>query len=144
MSAIKQEAVFAALLGGAAGVELKKPLTVIETTAGDCLPDFLLSVFRPGAHVRLPGGPGDPRQFGRFDPRDRASHVIEVMGFEDEDYERGKKRTHPRMARLGPVHRMEGKRFGPDDKGIDRQRPNIAADIARDMLRRWWTARIAA
>ena len=40
--------------------------------------------------------------------------------------------------------RVEGKRFGPDDKGIDRQRANIAADIGRDMLRRWWTARIAA
>ena len=132
-----------ALLGGAAGVELEKPLTIIDTTAGVCLPDFLLTVFRPGAYSHLPGGPGDPRHFGRFDPRDRARYVIEVMGFDDPEYERSKKRTHPRMARLGPVFRMEGKEFGPNRKGIDRQREEITADIARDLLRRWRPGRAA-
>ena len=41
------------------------------------------------------------------------------------------------MARLGTVFRMEGKEFGPDGKGIDRQRQQITSDIARDLLRRW-------
>lgn len=126
-----------ALLGGAVRIELEKPLTLIETTEGACLPDFQLTVFRPGAYRHLPGGPGDPRHFGRFDPRDRARYVIEVMGFDDAEYEARKKRTHPRMERLGRVFRMEGKEFGPDGKGIDRQREGITADIARDLIRRW-------
>ena len=126
-----------ALLGGTVRLGLEKPLALIRTAAGDCLPDFLLTAVRPGTHDHPPGGPGDPRHFGRFDPRDQARYVIEVMGFDDPEYERSKKRTHPRMARLGPVFRMEGKAFGPDGKGIDRQRETIAADIARDMLRRW-------
>ena len=126
-----------ALLGGAVGVELEKPLTLIETTDGACLPDFLLAVFRPGAYGHLPGGPGDPGHFGRFDPRDRARYVVEVMGFDDPDYERSKKRTHPRMARLGQVFRMEGRDFASPDKGIHRQRESITARIARDLLRRW-------
>ena len=130
-----------ALLGGAVGIELEKPLTLIETVEGACLPDFQLTVFRPGAYSHLPGGPGDPRHFGRFDPRDRARYVIEVMGSDDPEYERSKQRTHPRMARLGTVFRMEGKEFGPNGKGIDRQRERITADIARDLIRRWRTRR---
>ena len=126
-----------ALLGGTLGIELEKPLTLIETVEGTCLPDFQLTVFRPGAYGHLPGGPGDPRHFGRFDPRDRARYVIEVMGFDDQEYERSKRRTHPRMARLGQLFRMEGKEFGPDGRGVDRQRRQITADIARDLLRRW-------
>ena len=131
----------AALLGGAVGVELEKPLTIIKTPAGACLPDFLLTVFRPGAYIHLPGGPGDPRHFGRFDPRDRAEYVIEVMGFDDRKYEDSKKRTHPRMERLGPVFPMEGWEFGSRHNGIDRQREKITADIALDLLRRWRTGR---
>ena len=127
----------AALLGGAVGVELEKPLTIIKTPAGACLPDFLLTVFRPGAYSHLPGGPGDPRHFGRFDPRDRAHYVIEVMGFDDPEYKRRKKRTHPRMERLGPVFPMEGWEFGSRHNGIDRQREELTADIALDLLRRW-------
>lgn len=126
-----------ALLGGTVRLGLEKPLTLIRTAAGDCLPDFLLTAVRPGAHGHPPGGPGDPRHFGRFDPRDQARYVIEVMGLDDPDYERSKKRTHPRMARLGPVFCVEGKEFDSPDNGIDRQRENIAADIARDMLGRW-------
>ena len=127
----------AALLGGAVGVELEKPLTIIKTPAGACLPDFLLTVFRPGAYSHLPDGPGDPRHFGRFDPRDRAHYVIEVMGFDDPEYKRRKKRTHPRMERLGPVFPMEGWEFGSRHNGIDRQREELTADIALDLLRRW-------
>ena len=127
----------AALLGGALGIELEKPLTVIETTAGACLPDFLLTAFRPGAYSHLPGGPGHPRHFGRFDLRDRAHYVIEVMGRDDPEYEKSKKNTHPRMERLGPVKEMMGREFGSSDNGIDRQRKELTAEIALDLLRRW-------
>ena len=127
----------AALLGGALRVELEKPLALIETPAGVCLPDFLLSVVRPSAHGHLPGGPDDPPHLGRFDPRYLAEYVIEVMGFDDPEYKRRKKRTHPRMERLGPVFPMKGWEFGSRDNGIDRQRETITADIALDLLRRW-------
>ena len=131
----------AARIGGAPRIEIEKPLSPIRTAAGDCLPDFLLTADRPGAHGHGPGGPGDPRHFGRFDPRDRARYVIEVMGFADADYEAKKRRTHPRMAKLGPVLRMEGREFGPGGAGIGRERERIAAEIARDLIRRWRTGR---
>ena len=127
----------AALLGGTLRVELEKPLSIIETTAGACLPDFLLSVVRPSAHGHLPGGPDDPPHLGRFDQRYLAQYVIEVMGFDDPEYKRRKKRTHPRMERLGPVFPMKGWEFGSRDNGIDRQREEITAEIALDLLRRW-------
>ena len=59
------------------------------------------------------------------------------MGFNDRKYEERKKRTHPRMRRLGPLFQMKGWEFGSRDKGIDRQREEITADIALDLLRRW-------
>ena len=46
---------------------------------------------------------------GRFDPRYLAQYVIEVMGFNDRKYEESKKRTHPRMRRLGPLMKMQGR-----------------------------------
>ena len=64
-------------------------------------------------------------------------YVIEVMGFEDRKYEESKKRSHPRMRRLGQLKEMEGREFGSRDKGIDRQREELTADIALDLLRRW-------
>ena len=127
----------AALLGGTLRIELEKPLALIETTAGTCQPDFLLSVVRPSAHGHLPGGPDDPPYLGRFDPRYLAQYVIEVMGFNDRKYEERKKRTHPRMRRLGPVMEMKGREFESRDNDIDRQRETITADIALDLLRRW-------
>ena len=127
----------AALLGGALRIELERPLALIETTAGTCQPDFLLSVVRPRTHGRVPGGPDDPPCLGRFDPRYLAQYVIEVMGFNDRKYEESKKRTHPRMRRLGPLMQMKGREFGSRGNGIDRQREEITADIALDLLRRW-------
>ena len=127
----------AALLGGTLRIELEKPLALIETTAGTCQPDFLLSVVRPRTHGHLPVGPDDPPYLGRFDPRCLAQYVIEVMGFNDRKYEERKKRTHPRMERLGPVMKMKGREFGSRDKGIDRQREELTAKIALDLLRRW-------
>ena len=127
----------AALLGGPLRIELEKPVALIETTAGTCEPDFLLSVVRPGTHGHLPVGPDDPPYLGRFDPRYLAQYVIEVMGSDDRKYEESKKRTHPRMKRLGPLFQMKGREFGSRDKGIDRLRETITAEIALDLLRRW-------
>ena len=127
----------AALLGGALRVELERPVAFIETTAGGCLPDFVLSVVRPSAPSHLPGGPDDPPHLGRFDPRYLAQYVIEVMGFDDPEYKRKKRRTHPLMRRLGPVKEMKGWEFASRDNDIDRQREEITAEIALDLLRRW-------
>ena len=117
----------AALLGGTLRIELEKPLALIETTAGTCQPDFLLSVVRPRTHGHVPGGPDDPPYLGRFDPRYLAQYVIEVMGFNDRKYEERKKRTHPRMRAPragdedeGPGVRIEGQGHRPparDDNG---------------------------
>ncbi len=124
-------------LGGTVRVELEKPLAAIEVTGGPCLPDFLLTVARPGAYDHLPGGPGQARHRGRFDPRDRARYVIEVMGSGDPEYEETKKNTHARMRRIGPVFRMEGGQFESRDNPLRRQRERIADAIAGDLPRRW-------
>ena len=126
-------------LGGAVRVELEKPLAAIEVTGGACLPDFLLTVARPGAHGHLPGGPGQVSHRGRFDPRDRARYVIEVMGSGDPEYEEKKKVTHARMRRIGPVFRMEGREFSSRGNPLGRQRGRIADAIATDLARRWKT-----
>ena len=124
-------------LGGAVRVELEKPLTRTEVAGGPCLPDFLITVSRPGAYSHLPRGPGHPKHHGRFNPRDRARYVVEVMGFDDEDYERDKEETHPRMERIGPVSCMEGSDFDSADNPLRRQREEITADIEDDLLERW-------
>ena len=124
-------------LGGAVRVELEKPLTRTEVSGGPCLPDFLITVTRPGAYSHLPKGPGHPKHHGRFNPRDRARYVVEVMGFDDEDYERDKEETHPRMERIGPVSCMEGRKFDSAGNPLRRQRETITAKIEKDLLERW-------
>ena len=124
-------------LGSAVRVELEKPLTRTEVVGGPCLPDFLITVTRPNAYSHLPQGPGHPKHHGRFNPRDRARYVVEVMGFDDEDYARDKEETHPRMKRIGPVSCMEGSEFDSADKPLRRQREEITADIEKDILERW-------
>ena len=124
-------------LGGAVRVELEKPLTRTEVAGGPCLPDFLITVTRPGAYSHLPQGPGHPKHHGRFNPRDRARYVVEVMGFDDEEYERDKEETHPRMRRIGPVSCMEGRKFDSTDNPLRRQREMITAKIEKDLLERW-------
>ena len=127
-------------LGGAVGIEVEKPLTNIEVVGGPCLPDFLITVTRPGAYSHLPGGPGHPRHLGRYNPRDRARYIIEVMGFDDPDYERRKERTHARMRRIGPVFRVAGRKLGSRGNDPDRLPKRIAAHIEMDLLRRWRAA----
>jgi len=63
--------------------------------------------------------------------------VIEVMGFDDAEYERKKEETHRRMERLGRVIRLEGKRFGSDRDGLERQRDRITGRIVKDLIWRW-------
>ena len=128
---------FAALIGGVPRVRLEKPLTLIRTRIGTCIPDFLVSAFRPGTHDLPPGDPKDPGYLQRFDPRNRANYVIEVMGFADRKYEESKKRTHPRMELLGELKLMQGREFDSPDNGIDRQREELTAEIALDLLKRW-------
>ena len=124
-------------LGGAVRVELEKPLTRTEVAGGPCLPDFLITVTRPGAYSHLPEGPGHPKHHGRFNPRDRARYVVEVMGFDNEEYERDKEETHPRMRRIGRLFPMNGRKFDSADNPLRRQRETITADIEEDLLERW-------
>ena len=124
-------------LGGTVGVELQKPLFPVRVREGLCLPDILLTVTRPGGAGHRPGHPGAGSLDGPFDDSGRARYVIEVMGSGDADYERKKEATHARMERLGRVIRLEGKQFGSDRNGLDRQRDRIARRIVKDLVWRW-------
>ena len=124
-------------LGGAVRVEIEKPLTPIEVRGGPCLPDFRLTVVRPGARDDLPGGPGHPRNRAAFDPRDRARYIVEAMGRNDPEYEDRKERTHARMARLGHVFRIEAGDFEAGGDSLERRCRDIAGEIERDLVRRW-------
>ncbi len=108
-------------LGGRA--ELEKPLFRFETAGGPCLPDFLLTVTR------------GQRADGRYDSVLR--YVIEVMGFDDPEYESGKADMHARMRTLGRLFRMEAPQFDSPRNPLRRQRERIAADIRSDIIRRW-------
>ena len=117
-------------LGGVVGVELQKPLFDIWVREGDCRPDGLLTVTRPGGPApRVPGGP--------FDDSDKVRYVIEVMGSGDAQYERKKEKTHRRMKRLGRVIRLEGRQFGSAHSGLERQLERVAFRIVNDLVRRW-------
>ena len=59
------------------------------------------------------------------------------MEFDDEEYERDKEETHPRMERIGPVWCMEGRKFDSAGNPLRRQREEITADIEKDILERW-------
>ena len=92
---------------------MEKPVFEMDTEQGPCLPDFLIHARRKG-EVR--------------------TWVVEVMGFERPDYLAGKVVTHERMQELGPVIRMDGKRFeaGLTDEGrkvTERIRSAVAGPI---------------
>ena len=124
-------------LGGAVRAELEKPLFRFETASGPCLPDFLLTVACPGGRGHMPGRPGPRGADGRYDPGGIARYVVEVMGFDDAEYESGKVDMHRRMRTLGRLFRMEAPQFDSPRNPLRRQRERIAADIRNDMLRRW-------
>ncbi|MCY4527622.1 MAG: hypothetical protein OXD46_01145, partial [Chloroflexi bacterium] len=118
-------------------VELEKPLFRFETAGGPCLPDFLLTVARPGRRGHIPGRAGPRRANGWHDAGGIARYVVEVMGFDDPEYERGKADMHRRMRTLGRLFRMEAPQFDSRHNPLRRQRERIAADIRSDILRRW-------
>ena len=124
-------------LGGGVRAELEKPLFRFETAGGPCLPDFLLTVTRPGGRGHMPGRPGPRGADGRYGPGGIARYVVEVMGFDDAEYEHGKADMHRRMRTLGRLFRMEAPQFDSPRNPLRRQRERIAADIRNDMLRRW-------
>ena len=117
-------------LGGAVRVDLEKPLFDIETVGGPCRPDFILTVIRPGGPD---GGPAD----GRHLLGDSARYVIEVMGFDDPEYESGKAKTHRRMRNLGRLFSMDAGQFDSRRNDLQRQADKIARYIRNDLMLRW-------
>ena len=124
-------------LGGTVRVELQKPLFPLKVAGGSCLPDVLVTVTRPGAYGHRPGKPDRRRFDGRYDNRDQVRYVIEVMGFDDPEYEKDKEETHSRMRRIGRVIRMEGGQFDSPYNDLERQRARITRQITKDLLWRW-------
>ena len=124
-------------LGGAIRVGIEKPLTPFEVRGGPCLPDFLVTVVRPGAKHLLPGASEPAYRRGCERDRDRARYVVEVMGRNDPEYEERKKRTHARMARIGRIFRIEARDLEAGSDSLERRCMGIAVDIAEDIARRW-------
>ena len=138
---LRGSSLLTAALGGPVGVEIEKPLTAFQVRGGPCLPDFLVTVVRPGAAGHVPGGPEPAYRRGRERGRDRARYVVEVMGRNDPEYEERKERTHPRMARIGRVFRIEARDLeatgSSPGQALKRRCLDIAVDIAEDLARRW-------
>ena len=127
---LENNADLAEALGDAVRAELEKPLAHIETIGGPCLPDFILTVARPG-------GADPPTAGGRHIAGHAARYVIEVMGFDDPEYESEKIETHRRMRNLGRLFRMEAGRFDSRRNDLQRQADRIARYIRNDLLLRW-------
>lgn len=85
----------------------------------------------------MPGRPGPRNADGRYDPGGIARYVVEVMGFHDPEYERGKADMHRRIRTLGRLSRIEAPQFDSRHNPLRRQCERIAADIRSDLLRRW-------
>ena len=94
---------------GADRGEFRKRLFLLPVADGDCLPDAL-----------LPVTPDDSSPEGPLEDRDTARYVLEVMGFDDEAYERKKQEPHARLRRIGHVIRLKGKRFESPHDGLER------------------------
>ena len=126
-------------LGGTLRIELLKPLFDFDVAGGHCRPDALVTVTRPGGYGHRPRGPGRPPSDGPYEDRDTMRYVIEVMGFDDPEYEQDKEDTHSLMRWIGHVCRMEGRQFDTSYNGVDRQRERITRQIGKDLLWRWKT-----
>ena len=95
---------------------LEKPVFDTETPNGPCIPDFVIAARRREDVVRF---------------------VIEVMGFERLEYQKGKQVTHPRMESLGHLCLMDATRFG---QGIQRVRSEgnaVTSKIDEALRERW-------
>ena len=130
--ALEDDARLRRALDGILQVELERPLTPFMTALGPCLPDFLVTVAPPVAR--------DVAAAGRRDRRGRARYIVEVMGFDDMDYERKMAGTHARLRQIGRLLRMEATEFVSRYNGIEQQGGRIAQDIANDLLWRWGAA----
>ena len=78
---------------------LEKPLFETNTEYGPCLPDFVIQARPEG-----------------WDGKDSVRFMIEVMGFEDEDYRKRKEETHRAMRSLGTLCTMEAGRFDTPER----------------------------
>ena len=116
--------------GGAVRVDLEKPLFDIETVGGPCRPDFILTVMRPE-------GPGRETARSRHLLGDAARYAIEVMGFDDPEYETAKTKTHRRMRNLGRLFSMDAGQFDSRRNDLQRQAERIARYIRNDLMLRW-------
>ena len=137
VDAIADDAALRDALGGTVRVALEKPLFDLHPRGGPCRPDALIVATRPGARGQTPGGPDRPAPDGPFAERGKARYVVEVMGFDDAEYEREKRRTHARMRDIGRVVRMEGPEFDSPWNDLERQTRAIARRIREDLRRRW-------
>ncbi len=130
VEALRDDEDLHASLGGRLRVELEKPLFQYSVEGGRCLPDFLVTVSRPGeSGDLLPGVPRAGRQSLRY--------VIEVMGFDTPKYEDRKARTHFRMRWIGHVCRLEAKHFDSRHFGLERQCEKLTRQVRKNLLRRW-------
>ena len=96
---------------------LEKPLFETNTERGPCIPDFTIR-----AHPEA------------WEGRDSVDFMIEVMGFEDEDYRARKEETHWAMRSLGTLCIMEAGKFDTRE-GLASEGTNVT-DKIRAVLRR--------
>ncbi len=102
---------------GAVAFTLRKPLFETNTQYGPCTPDFIIR-----AHPQA------------WEGRDSVDFMIEVMGFEDEDYSGRKEETHRAMRELGTLCVMEADWFDTPE-GLAIQGTDVT-DKIRAVLRR--------
>ena len=126
-------------LGGTVRIELQKPLFQFDVAGSRCRPDALVTVTRPGGYGHRPHELARRPPKGPYEDRDTVRYVIEVMGFDDPEYERDKEETHSRMRWIGHVCRMEAGQFESSYNGVDRQRERITRQIRKDLVWRWKT-----
>ena len=71
-------------------IELQKPLFQFDVAGSRCRPDVLVTVTRPGGYGHRPRRPRRRPSDGPYEDRDTVRYVIEVMGFDDPEYEKDK------------------------------------------------------
>ena len=128
--ALRDDVELQASLGGPVRVDLEKPLFQYRVEGGRCLPDFLVTVIRPGE-------PDDLHLGVRYTASHEVRYIIEVMGFDSPEYEDRKKATHSRMRGIGHVFRLEAQQFKSRYFSLENQCEKIIRRIRTDLLSRW-------